>query len=63
MILLLVGAVLVFAAGVGVGRVKNAAKLAAAKAELDKLEAGVSYLAASAVLEVRSIIASIRAKL
>lgn len=49
----LVGAV---ALGFGLGRVKNAAKLAAVKAEVLKLEA-------SAVSDVKSVIAAIKAKL
>lgn len=43
-------------AGFGLGRVKNSKKLAAARAELNKLELGVSS-------EAKSIIAAIRAKL
>jgi hypothetical protein len=42
--------------GFGVGRVKNAAKLAAVKAELAKVEA-------STVAEVKSLVAAIKAKL
>lgn len=38
MITLLVGTVLVFASGFGVGRVKNAQKLAAVNAEVAKIE-------------------------
>jgi len=44
------------AAGFGLGRVKNAGKLAAARAELNKLELGVSS-------EAKSVIAAIRSKL
>jgi len=44
------------AAGFGLGRVKNAAKLAAVKAEVAKLEA-------SAEADVKKVYAAIRAKL
>jgi hypothetical protein len=44
------------AIGFGLGRIKNAGKLAAARAELNKLELGVSS-------EAKSVIAAIRAKL
>ena len=44
------------AAGFGLGRVKNAAKLAAIKAELVKAESSV-------VAEVKSLVAAIKAKL
>ncbi len=43
-------------AGFGLGRVKNAAKLAAVKAEVEKVEA-------SAVAEVKTLVAAIKAKL
>lgn len=43
-------------AGFGVGRVKNAGKLAAVKAELVKVEG-------SAVAEVKKLVADIKAKL
>ena len=49
-------AVISLAAGFGLGRVKNAGKLAAARAELNKLELGVSS-------EAKSVVAAIRAKL
>lgn len=52
-IVALVGALVV---GFGMGRVKNAAKLAAVKAELLKLEA-------AAVSDAKSVIAAVRAKL
>lgn len=63
MILLLTVFVLGAGLGFGSGRVKNAQKLAAAKAELDKLEAQAVNLVGSAVWEVKSIVAAIRAKL
>lgn len=49
----LVGALLV---GFGLGRVKNAAKLAAVKAELDKLEA-------AGVTDVKKVFAAVRSHL
>ena len=42
--------------GFGAGRVKNASKLAAVKAEVEKVEASV-------VAEVKSLVAAIKAKL
>lgn len=63
MVGLLVAFVVGAGAGFGAGRVKNAAKLSAAKAELDKLEAGAINLAGAAVAEVKSVIAAVRAKL
>lgn len=56
MIALAVVAVIAFGSGFGLGRVKNAAKLAAARTELNNLELGVSS-------EAKSIVAAIRAKL
>ena len=44
------------AAGFGLGRIKNAAKLAAVKAELVKVEGSV-------VAEVKKLVADIKAKL
>jgi hypothetical protein len=49
-------AVLSLAAGFGAGRVKNAGKLAAVKAELVKAETSV-------VAEVKKLVADIKAKL
>ena len=56
MVLALAALVVVAAAGFGLGRVKNAAKLAAVKAEVAKVEG-------SAVAEVKSLVAAIKAKL
>lgn len=56
MIAYAVVAVVFLAAGFGLGRIKNAAKLAAARAELNKIELGVSS-------ESKSVVAAIRAKL
>ena len=44
------------AAGFGLGRIKNASKIAAVKAELAKAEA-------SAVAEVKALVAAVKAKL
>lgn len=55
MLTLLVGAVCL-AAGFGLGRVKDAAKLAAVKAEVLKAES-------SAVAEVKALVAAVKAKL
>lgn len=55
MISAIVGAVCL-AIGFGIGRVKNAAKLSAARTELNRLEVGVSS-------EAKSVIAAVRAKL
>lgn len=44
------------AAGFGLGRVKNASKVAAVKAEIAKVES-------SAVAEVKSLVAAIKAKI
>jgi hypothetical protein len=49
-------AIISLAAGFGLGRIKNAAKLSTARAELNRLEVGVSS-------EVKSVISAIRAKL
>jgi hypothetical protein len=56
MILALVALAVSFVAGFGVGRIKNAGKLAAAKAELVSLEGKVAA-------EVAKVIAAVRAKL
>lgn len=63
MILALAAGLVLFAAGVAVGRVKNAAKLAAAKAELDKIEASAAGVFGSALAEAKSVFAALRAKL
>jgi hypothetical protein len=56
MILALAALVVAGAAGFGLGRIKNASKLAAVKAELAKAEG-------SAVTEVASLVAAVKAKL
>ena len=56
MILALVALAVSFGAGVGVGRIKNKAKLSAVSAELAKVEGSV-------VAEVKSLVAAIKAKL
>jgi len=48
--------VICLAAGFGLGRIKNTAKLAAVRAYIDKVEAAAST-------EVKQIIADVRAKL
>jgi hypothetical protein len=53
---LVVGAVLCLSAGFGLGRVRNAGKLAAIKAEVVKVEASV-------VAEVQSLVAAIKSHL
>lgn len=54
--ILVVVAVVAAVAGFGVGRIKNSAKLAAIKAELDKAESSV-------VAEVKKLVADIKSKL
>jgi len=56
MIIHIVGALVLLGLGFAGGRVKNAAKLAAVKAEVAKVEG-------SAVAEVKSLVAAIKAKL
>lgn len=56
MILALAALAVSFGAGFGVGRIKNASKLAAVKAEVVKVEN-------SAVAEVKSLVDAIKAKL
>jgi len=52
----IVAVVVALGVGFGIGRVKNSAKLAAVRAELDKAEASV-------VAEVKSLVAAVKAKL
>jgi len=56
MVLHLVASAALFAAGFGVARIKSAKTVAAIKAELAKVEG-------SAVAEVKSLVAAIKAKL
>jgi len=56
MIVTIVAALVVFAGGFATGRVKNAAKLKAVSSALDKYEA-------SAVAEVKTLVADVRTKL
>jgi hypothetical protein len=56
MILALAALTVAFVLGFGAGRVKNAAKLAAVKAELQKVEGSV-------VAEVVALVAAVKAKL
>jgi hypothetical protein len=56
MIVTIVAALVVFAGGFATGRVKNAAKLAAVKSALEKYET-------SAVAEVKTLVADVKAKL
>ena len=56
MVTLIIVVVASLAAGFGIGRIKNASKLAAVSAELDKV-------ATSTVAEVKTLVADIKAKL
>jgi hypothetical protein len=48
--------VVCLAAGIGLGRIKNAQKLAAARVELNKIEAGVSTEAKAIVARIRALL-------
>lgn len=62
MLTLLVGAVCL-AAGFGLGRVKNAAKLAAVKTEVVKAEAELASLGVLVSSDVKTFVAKLKAKL
>lgn len=54
MILALTALAVAFGAGFGLGRVKNAAKLAAAKAAIAKAEGTITGEAAKLILEIKA---------
>ena len=59
----IVAALLGFAAGFGVGRIKNVSKLAAISAHLEAIEAVASQEVKNVIADVRHLITEVRSKL